>query len=266
MTPAELHRAARPWYEAGFRERFQREPTLTEVQGVQGIGWLETRQGTGWKGAGVGSNNLGAIQSGKPPCAPATSFLYQDSSPNPDGSSTGYFICFRKYATVQLGASDLVRVGYKNRPSVLAAATLGDFYGMSAALRATSYYEGFGATIAARIANHYKALSSAIAAAAAAIGEPYSAQPLPAPEPWQDEYLPDNPMILRGSYGPYVGVWQGVVLNPWLESQGDSALAVDRAFGPITHSGTRLFQRAHSLKVDGIVGPRTWGKAAELAA
>lgn len=265
MIAAELHRAARPWYEAGFRERFQREPTLTEVQAVQGIGWLETRQGTGWKGAGVGSFNMGAIQSGRPPCAPATSFLYQDSSPQPDGTQIPYSICFRKYATAQLGASDLVRVGYKNRPKVLAAASRGDFYAVSAELRFSGYYEGWGATVAQRIANHYKALSNAIAAAAAAIGEDYAAQPLPMPEPWQDDFLPDNPMILRGSYGPYVGVWQWI-LNPWLETQGDAAIAVDRAFGPITHSATRLWQRAHALKIDGIVGPKTWGKAAELAA
>lgn len=264
MTPAELHRQARPRVVAGFVERYGREPTVAEVQPVQGVGWLETRYNTAWRGAGIGSNNWGAIQSGKPPCPVATSFQYTDSSPNPDGTSTPYSICFRRYSSPELGASDLVRMVYVRRPSVLAAAQSANLYAVSAALHATRYYEGAGATVAQRIANHHKALLSAVKGIATALGEPYVDAPTPLPEPWQDDFLPDNPMILRGSHNQYVKVWQAI-LNPWLETQGDAAVAVDGAFGSITHSATRLWQREHALKVDGKVGPLTWAKAAETA-
>lgn len=265
MTPAELHRQARPRVVAGFVERYQREPTIEEVQPVQGVGWLETRYNTAWKGAGVTSNNWGAIQSGRPPCPVATSFQYTDSSPQPDGTNKPYVICFRRYATPELGASDLVRVVYVRRPSVLAAAQSANLYAVSAALHQTRYYEGWGATIAQRIANHHKALTSAVRGIATALGEPFVDTPIPVPEPWQDDFLPDNPMILSGSRGPYVKVWQGDVLNPWLDAQRLDAIVADGAFGPITKATTRIWQKFHALQADGVVGPLTWGKAAEVA-
>lgn len=243
---------------------------LPEAQAIQGVGWLETRYSTAWKSGGAGSNNWGAIQSGKPPCPTATSFQNQDSNPNPDGTSTFYVICFRKYASPELGASDLVRVGYVRRPSVLAAATAGNLYGVSEALFRTIYYTGFGSTVAQRIANHYKALSSAVRGIAAALSEDVVDASVPVVEPWQDDYLPDNPMILRGSYGPYVKVWQRDVLNDWLEKEHLDALAADGAFGPLTYTASKLWQRAHTfggipLKVDGVIGSKSWGAAAEAA-
>lgn len=55
------------------------------------------------------------------------------------------------------------------------------------------------------------------------------------------------PMIRRGSTGPAVATWQGLIGIP-----------ADGKFGPITDHATRAWQTAHGLKADGIVGPLTW--------
>ncbi len=265
MSSAELHRFARPLILRGL-DVHELPHVFSVVLAVHAVGWLETRYGTAWLGAGKGSKNWGAIQSGPPPCPVAKSFEYTDTNPNADGTSTPYRICFRKYPTDEEGAADLVRIELVRRPRVLDRALAGDFYGVSNELYKTHYYTGFGPTPAARVANHYKALSSAIRSAATALGEAVpDLPPPPAAEPWQDDYLPDNPLILKGSYGPYVKVWQRI-LNTSLEERQRQALAVDGAFGKYTAAETKLWQKAHALKVDGKVGKKTWEAAALEAA
>lgn len=61
------------------------------------------------------------------------------------------------------------------------------------------------------------------------------------------------PTLRRGSRGDAVRV-----LQRRLNELGNS-LAVDGAFGPATQAAVYWFQRAHGLKDDGIVGPKTWG-------
>lgn len=65
--------------------------------------------------------------------------------------------------------------------------------------------------------------------------------------------------LRRGHRGPDVQRWQ-----QFLEDQGFSPGAIDGVFGPKTAEATRAFQAAHGLKVDGVVGPQTFGKAASL--
>jgi peptidoglycan hydrolase-like protein with peptidoglycan-binding domain len=264
MTPEELHRWARPLVLRGLEAQDIVNEPLGIAQAVQGIGWLETRYSTAWRGAGRGSNNMGADQSGRPPCDD-NGFLYTDTHPNPDGTSTPYSICFRKYATPESGFSGLVRIAYLRRPKVLDAARAGDFYRVSSELHASHYYEGFGKTVADRIANHFKALSSAIAAQVAALDELAPTHPaIPEPEPWQDERLDDNPLIMRGSRGRYVHVWQRI-LSDWLSEHEMAPIACDGVFGKHTEADTKVLQIAWHLKPDGKVGQRTW-EAAEAAA
>lgn len=235
-------------------------------QALCGVGYLETGYGDWWKGAGVGSNNIGADQSGRPPCNPATSFLYRDTHPNPDGTSTSYEICFGKYASPEKGWARLVHVMYEERPSVLREARNGNLYGVSYELRQTSYYEGVGKTQTDRINNHFKALSSAVRRAATALGEP-----MPDGKPTIIQKIqrvvggifnaPKQPTLRRGSFGTAVKDWQRFL-----------GIAADGAFGPITEQETIVWQGKHKnvitgnpLHVDGVVGTETWA-AAEVEA
>ncbi len=243
------------------------ENTLLPVrQALCGVGYLETGYGDWWKGAGVGSNNIGAEQRGRPPCDPSSSFLYRDSHPQPDGTSTLYEICFKKNATPELGWVDLVRDMYVKRPSVLREARNGNLYGVSYELRQTFYYEGVGKTQADRINNHFKELSSAVRRAATVLGEP-----MPGGQPTVVQKLkrvaqgvfnaPKQPTLRRGSFGTAVK-----------DVQRFLGVVADGAFGPHTEQATITWQGAHKnvvtgqpLKVDGVWGLETWA-AAEVEA
>lgn len=234
------HQEARDHVVEGFKRTFGRTPTLPEAQILQGIGWLETQYSAGWHGAGAGSHNWGAIQSGRVPCNPATSFEYTDTSPNADGSSTPYRICFRKYADDDAGAADLARVAYQRRPLVLTEATSGDILGVSMALYDTTYYQGFGPTREARIANHCKALLAAVQRIAGALGEPMP----------DGSAVPPRTLRLKTPYmtGDDVKRVQTAV-----------GAKPDGVYGPNTVKMVKAFQAARpGLSADGIVGPQTW--------
>lgn len=245
------HNEARIVVEQALELQFpQLIPVRSVCQALQGVCWLETQYGQGWKGQGRGSNNWGAVQSGKPPCNLVTGFQYTDTHPNPDGTSTPYSICFAKYATPVDGCARvaLVMFGSPGKPKpALERAIAGDLYGVSAAMRAQGYYEGFGRTQAERIANHHKALLKAVTAISRAIGEPM---------PNGDE--PHPPTIRLGSRGEAVRDWQRA-LNAWRDDDAD--LATDGAFGRITEARTKMFQAAHGLLADGVVGHLTWQAA-----
>lgn len=166
------HSEARQWAQNGTAEALGREPTYNEVLFVQAIALLESNYGAGWKPPGVGSNNMGAVQGGKPPCNPETSFLYTDSRPNPDGTSTKYQWCYKKYPSPEAGMQDVARILYVNMkidPISIEA--------VSSQMYDKHYYEGFGATREERIATHVKALTSAVKRITTELEEPMP--PLP---------------------------------------------------------------------------------------
>lgn len=223
-------------------------PVRPVLQALQAVCSAETQYGQGWQVAGT--NNMGAVQGGKPPCNLVTSFEYTDTHPNPDGTSTPYRICFKRYGSPVLGAADVARVMYgtpKEHKPALARAIAGDMYGVSAAMRAQGYYEGFGRTQADRIMNHHKWLMRHVTAIAQALNEPMP-----------DGDSPPPPTIRRGSHGPAVQEWQRM-LNFDLPSL--EPLVCDGAFGKLTEARTMIWQRNNGLKVDGIVGPASWEKA-----
>ena len=265
-----IHSEERLNIDAGFYRCFARDPSLVESQVCQGVDWLETNYGRGWKGAGVGSKNRGAVQAGVPPCNPSTSFIYTDTHPNPDGSSTTYSICFKKYATDEEACADMIRyiVGTASKPkkNVLDACAAGNLWGVSAGMRANGYYEGFGKTQTERIQNHMNALSAAIKRRCAETGEAF-----PSGKPTSIEKVkkifgnifdaPKKPTLRRGSHGEAVKDWQRFL-----------GVTADGAFGPITEHETIIWQGLHKnvvtgkpLKVDGVVGTETWA-AAEVEA
>ena len=232
-----------------FRRAYGREATRVELQCLQAVAWLETSYGMGWKGTGIGSNNFGAMQAGA--AWHGATFLYTDTHPNADGTSTPYTVAFRKYPTAIAGAEDFLRIVYTKRPSVLAAASRGDIDGFSAALHATRYYEGFGRTVGERIAHHFAAVVKAIQRQCKALGEELPPEVAALPQP--------RPTLREGASGLDVRDLQAA-----LNRQGASpALAVDGSFGRKTRGAVEGFQTRRGLKVDGVVGPMTWKELGE---
>lgn len=232
------HAQAREWAHDGFVLQFQREPTLAEVQFVQAIALLESGYGQGWKNDGVGSWNMGAVQAGRPPCNPETSFSYTDTHPNSDGTSTPYTICFRKYPGPVEGMADVARILYKQMsiiPSSIRA--------VSTQMYEKHYYEGFGATKEARINNHVKALTAGLEKITTALGEPIpSAEGGPGGSPKEPE--PDYSQL----------EWLSVLALSLSEDARDRKYA---KLPPRTELRIRQYQKQNGLYVDGIPGPKT---------
>ena len=65
-------------------------------------------------------------------------------------------------------------------------------------------------------------------------------------------------MLSQGSHGPEVRMLQLLLTKHGLETG-----PVDGIFGPLTSAAVIKFQEKHGLKIDGIVGPNTWGDLRE---
>lgn len=262
-------------------------PALSLGQGlvVQGISQLETGYGN-WgpdPSRGAGSNNMGAVTDPSyrpsiPPAPPtppsAMQFLHEDSRPatakeRADGKPAviKYVTAFRKYSSPEEGFRDVARVALK--PNVNEAIRRNDLYGVSSAMHANVYYTGVLPTAKQNIDAHFKRLNQCIADICKSLGvnnpfqgdlvatiPPLAPEGQPTPLPPLSYPLPSSILlsILRvGSVGYFVRVWQQIV-----------KVTVDGVFGRKTEVATRLWQEAHDLKHDGIVGPKTWRKANEL--
>lgn len=237
------HSEAKKWAEDGFESIFGREPTLLERQFVQVIALTESGYGQGWKNEGVGSWNMGAVQAGRPPCNPDTAFLYTDSHPNADGTSTKYQICFRKYPGPVEGMADVARILYKQMkivPSSIRA--------VSTQMYEKHYYEGFGKTKEDRINNHIKAITANLQRITTALGEPMP----PAEDGAEPTLIPKEDLA-----GLSPADWASRLLF---------ALQADAAEGKYTSFSFRArrviadYQSTKGLKSDGIAGLKTLSK------
>jgi hypothetical protein len=164
------------------------------LQFAQAICRLESSYGRGWKADTnmVGSNNWGATQCGadaifpgviqlKTKTRPALSEIPKDLMPsckpgcrlsfdtNPDG--TYYLVCFREFASPELGAADVLKHLFK-RAAVVAAVSSGDATKLSTAMYETKYFTGHGSRAEA-IAAHARATECHAARIAEAVGEPH---------------------------------------------------------------------------------------------
>jgi hypothetical protein len=153
------HHWARAIILAGFRQSMGRAATLREAQFAQAVALGESSYGRGWKDAGVGSFNWGAVQAGRPPCDPARSFPYGDTHE----AGQPYAACFRKYASDVDGAADFIRIMMK--PNVLSAANGGSIEGVSSGMRANHYFE-------LALDKHIIALTRNLKEITTALGEP----------------------------------------------------------------------------------------------
>ena len=65
------------------------------------------------------------------------------------------------------------------------------------------------------------------------------------------------PVLRSGAEGADVIGLQLLLIG---RNYGCGPWGADGDFGPVTYGAVTLFQRAHGLEVDGVVGPETWGK------
>lgn len=145
------------------------EASPAAYQAAQAIARLETFYGKAWKGTGIGSHNWGAVQSGRPQDGVCPGgFLYTDTRPNSDGTSTPYSVCFKSYDTDALGCAGFLSVLLTGHIGQYVDTVIrsGSAFAVATAMHSGGYFEGYGATVQERI-NHY---ASAIAHNAAAIG------------------------------------------------------------------------------------------------
>jgi hypothetical protein len=158
------HVQAQAMIASAFMSQLGRASQGHEALFAQAVSLCETGYGASWKDEGVGSNNMGAVQAGKPPCDPAIAFPYGDT--HEDGQA--YAACFRKYATPQEGFNGLIRVLYKQRPKVFEVSRSGSIRDFSTELRASGYFE-------LGLEKHIKALTKCLNTVSSATGQPMPA-------------------------------------------------------------------------------------------
>jgi hypothetical protein len=155
-----MHAKARVDALEAFTEVVHARPSLNELRIVEAVALHETTFGAGWKGAGVGSNNMGAVHASSG--WTGESFDATDTEPTSTGGATTYAQAFRKYPSAVEGWKDLVRELYLRRSSVRKAAASGNPLSVAKAMYATKYFRGQGATDDERIRGYAQALADGL--------------------------------------------------------------------------------------------------------
>lgn len=108
---------------------------------------------------------------GSTPECPAGSAPCVDTTPNADGSSTSYGVCFMTYDSQAAGARAFVQRLIITHQTASEVGS-GSADQMAQAMYASHYYQGFGATEAERVDGYAKAIASAAERIAGSLGEP----------------------------------------------------------------------------------------------
>lgn len=227
--------------------------TPAESLYVRAVALSETSYGEGWTGDGVGSNNMGAITQANSSTAPY--FEHGDTLAN----GKKYVARFTKYATPEDGLKALASLLLK--PNVKSALAQQNFWAAVSAQIDANHYTGDPP--ATPTSTYGSRLQSGIRAIVAATGEPlpfHFRDTVPAPPLSQCSSLLARSdysllaVIRVGAYGPDVA---------WIQT-ALGCMIIDGHYGPGTAARVQIFQRAHALKADGIVGARTWAALASL--
>ena len=236
------------------------DATDAELDAVQGVAWIETQYGQGWKSAGVGSHNWGAIV-----CTRESQNCFEHKDSNPEGS---YIARFRIYESDLEGARDVAREVLR-RMGVKEAAKAGSAYGVAEAMYHTGYYQGTSPDPETNISRYSKRLVEANILFGGSLGK---AETVPTERPTEPEALApwsarlsplwQGPLvswswlvdIKRNAKGPSVALWQAII-----------GAHIDGWYGPVTLDMTRQWQAkrispltGQTLVADGIVGRNTW--------
>lgn len=260
--------------------------TPAESLALRAVAYHETKYGLGWKDpAHDKKNNMGAIttplRDDDGTCREAD-FPHGDSRREGQGGVGGqviqYSTCFVGAPTPLDGFKILKRELYDRRPGVRAAAARG-LHEVATEMRRTSYYLGTAPTLAEQIAAYEHALRNAAqqivlntheplpwplppkapTATVAPLPSPPASAPLPSPSASSGspatsslERLAsaraDLPTLRVGAHGSAVRLFLRLAVK--LDAGVYLPEYVDRV---------RVFQQAHKLRPDGVVGPLTWG-------
>lgn len=222
--------------------------TANESLGMRLVSWHESNYGGGWKGAGAGSNNMGAITGS----GDAGSFRHGDSI-NEGSGVRKYETNFGKWSTPEAGFAALARTMLK--PNVRQACARQDIPGIAHAMYVNSYYTGVNPRSknetdranlitpgdVANVHAYTSALVRAYVTITAATGERWGTQvdPLAVAGKAPAAALPLSAELCLSRLSR---------LLPRVDANEHQALQ-----GEIIK-----FQARHELKQDGIVGPVTW--------
>jgi len=151
--PKSLTERMVPIYRKAFEEVRKRPPTAAELEAVMAVGRSESIFGTAKfpGGLGPGMHNHGAVQCHKD-CTEDNSFQSWDTKPLDAGGSERYDQRFRRYASDEEGAADLIRkIG--NDPLRMLKASGGLLPAFSLGMYGNHYYEMRNAPPTSVVAN-----------------------------------------------------------------------------------------------------------------
>lgn len=166
---------------------------------------------------------------------------------------------FRAYSSLEQGVTDYVAELKKRFPSLLRAAESGDPVAFAAAIKTSGYAPdapaGTDNTMKQMLQSYLKA---GVYSGLPLVGTGGPSQP--SQPPGSDSPSPftplggraDLPLLMVGSHGTAVELWQRLL--------GAQATGF---FTSATDAATREYQARHGLKIDGKVGPNTWGSVTQ---
>lgn len=154
-----MHAQAREDARDAFMKVVKVQPTENELRMLMAVALHETTYGKGWRGAGEGSFNMGAIHATS--SWTGLTFPGTDTSPTDTGGAVTYEQAFRAYPNALDGWVDLAAF-LMLKPKVRAAAASGNPLRMAEAMHAAKYYEGSGATKKERIHGYAQALADSL--------------------------------------------------------------------------------------------------------
>ncbi|MCL2797756.1 MAG: peptidoglycan-binding protein [Firmicutes bacterium] len=144
------------------------------------------------------------------------------------------------------------------------APLMDNIFGASTADAVRAFQRRFGLTVDGVVGpNTWRRLYEVFRNVAGQVPPGTGTPPPPPPPPGPNPPYPGIP-LRQGSRGEDVRTLQAMLNKARVKYPSIPLLAVDGAFGPMTDSAVRAFQRAAGLTVDGIVGPITWNALAAI--
>jgi hypothetical protein len=185
--PDDPNASARQAARAALSDAWDRIPgmpakTDSALQMVQAIalGPEGSDGGSCWSRCPGVCHNWGGVQlpgspvthDGTEPSCPDGSAPCVDTTPQSDGSSKSYGVCFKTYPSQADGAVDYLRTLILRSNDTQTAVGSGSALKMADAMYDSHYFQGFGATREERVATYAKAIMSGARRISGSLGEP----------------------------------------------------------------------------------------------